>query len=137
MRLRLLFFALLSLPGIAVFALAAISLSLSCYTYRYTVVNLTDGNVELSLLFNGRERVLLEAPPAVRVFDIDVDPYIEDLEVVAALSNRETLEAGFGYYVHTPDGLQYIWEIKEPVIVISEQRISFLQLRSVPFFGDG
>ena len=134
-RLRVLVLGLLLAPAVGIFALAATSLSLSCYTYRYTVVNLTRGDIELTLINLDRERARFSVPYVAGVFELDAPPF-GHFKAVADLSNGETVSLEAGEYIFVEDGQKALSRIDELVIVVTEHEIALQQLRSRPY-ADG
>ena len=135
MRLRVLVLGALLVPAVGIFALAATSLSLSCYTYRYTVVNLTRGDIELSLMNLGHERARFSVPYVAGVFEVDA-PLFGHFKAVARLSSGKTVSLEADEYIFVGDGLKGLSWIDELVIVVMEDEIALRQLRFGPF-ADG
>ncbi|MGP1255528.1 MAG: hypothetical protein ACTS10_14000 [Kiloniellales bacterium] len=132
MRLRGLALGLLLVPAVGIFALSATSLSLSCYTYRYTVVDLTRGDIALTLVNLDRERARFSVPHVAGVFELDAPPF-GHFKAVADLSNGETVSLEAGEYIFVEDGQRALSRIDELVIVVTEHEIALRQLRSGPF----
>ena len=132
MRLRVLALGFFLVPAAGVFALAATSVSLSCYTYRYTVVNLTRGDIELSLINLGHERARFSVPYVAGVFELDA-PLFGHFRAVARLSNGETVSLEAEEYIFVEDGMKALSRVDELVVVVTEDEILLRQLRSGPF----